>query len=96
MSAKKLVQVFGVCLAICFLLGVLTAPAFALKGGGAAGLGDVGGGGTGQGDKNLADKKGLAVLSGAKEIDQTRVPNFFKKALGIGSFVVMIAVVKWL
>lgn len=43
-------------------------------------------------DKSIAEQTGL----GTKEIDKDRLPNKWEMGLAIGSFLGMIAVVRWL
>jgi hypothetical protein len=45
-------------------------------------------------DKSLAAKDGMEL--GTKEFDQDKLPGKLEMGLAVGSFFVMIAVVKWL
>ena len=87
--------ILGLCGLLCLMVGVVAGPVHAQvgKAGGAAGLGkDVGVGG----DRSISSKKGMEVLGGSKTADPSRTPGKAKIALGLGSVVVAIAVVKWL
>jgi hypothetical protein len=47
-------------------------------------------------DKTIATKKGVSGSLGNKEFDQKKLPGTKEYALVAASFIVMIAVVKWL
>lgn len=81
MHSMKLVKIIALCLLLCLLVCGYADDAYAQKGGG--------------GDKDLASKKGLSVLS-AKKSDPTKAATKTQKTIGIASIFVMIAVVKWL
>jgi hypothetical protein len=47
-------------------------------------------------DKTIATKKGVAQSLGSKEIEENKLPGKLEVGLGVGSCVVMVAVMKWL
>jgi len=89
MNVTKLLMVLTLCVFLCVMLGLVVDQAHAQKG--AGGLGKELGG-----DKDLASKKGLAVLNTKRTSDPSRTPSALQKTVGFGSIFVMIAVVKWL
>lgn len=95
MKTRRFFAILGLCVLLCLMVGMMAEPVYAQvkKVAGAAGLGgDVGAGG----DRNIGMKQGLEVLGGSKKLDPNRVPGKAKIAVGLGSVVVAIAVVKWL
>lgn len=48
------------------------------------------------GDKGMATKKGVGQSLGNKEFDKEKLPGKLEIGLAVGSFIAMIAVVKWL
>ena len=47
-------------------------------------------------DKSIATKQGVGGSLGTKEIDAEKLPGKIEIGIAVGSFMVMIAVVKWL
>jgi len=91
MNVTKLLMVLTLCVFLCVMLGLVVDQAHAQKGLGGKGMGkDLGG------DKDLASKKGLAVLDTKRKSDPNKMPSKLQKTVGFGSIFVMIAVVKWL
>ena len=85
--------IVGLCALLCLMAGMVAEPAYAQVGKAAGAAGVDGGVG---GDRNISTKQGLAVLGGSRKSDPNRTPGRGKIALGFGSVVVAIAVVKWL
>lgn len=90
MSARKLLALCALCVLFCFSFGLVSDVAFAQNDSKS----------TKNIDKDLATKKGVAnsLASGKKkeEGEDDLNPNKAQMALGVGSFIVMIIVVKWL
>lgn len=83
MTTKTVLAACALCVILCFALAVLDGTAHAAEK--EKGL---------KGDKDLATRKGLDSL-GTKEFDQKRLPGKLQYGIVIGSFIAMIAVVKW-
>lgn len=82
MTVAKVLAIAALCLVICLIMGVAVTPAAA----------------QGDGDKNLAQRKGVAgsLQTSAKPEGDKKGPSKLQMAVGVGSIFVMIAVVKWL
>ncbi len=89
MQWRKFCKIAILCCLVVWLIAVMVQPAFAQKG---AAMGKGGG------DKSIAEKKGIEGLFQSNKFskDNPNAPTRLQKYLGIGSFGVMIIVVKYL
>jgi hypothetical protein len=95
MNATKILMVLTLCVLLCLMMGLVVDQVHAQKGLGGRGI--AGRGGDLTGDKDLASKQGLDIItSSKKKTDPLKMPTPLKKMVGVGSIFVMIAVVKWL
>ena len=95
MNATKILMVLTLCVLLCVMIGMVVDQAHAQKGVGGKGI--AGRGGDLGGDKDLASKKGMDIITSThKKVDESKMPTKLKKMVGIRSIFVMIAVVKWL
>lgn len=83
MTMKTVLAACALCMLLCFALAVLSSTVHAAPP--EKGL---------SGDKELATRKGLDSLK-TKEFDEKRLPGKLQVGIAIGSFIAMIAVVKW-
>ena len=83
MTMKTILALCALCVVVCFGLAVFTSTVHAAAKD--SGL---------SGDKDLATRKGLDSLK-TKEFDKKRLPGKLQVGIAVGSFIAMIAVVKY-
>ncbi len=87
MNAQKLLALGALCAILCLAVGLIAQPAHAQDSDAAKSF-----------DKDTANKRGVSesLADGPASEDVVEGPTTLQMAIGIGSVVVMIIVVKWL